>query len=239
MKLLSVLIGPPSIGKSDWTKKYARGSVVISRDEIIERVSSAYDLTYDETYVAPPKDAEVGSTIEGMEKFGRVVTSDLEWREFDFEVPQKVHREANELLLGVCVEAAHGQRDVVIDMTNMDKKNRALYMRHFGDDFYKVAVVFNFSSTELVDAIKRRAKERGDELAKQGRPKTISPEVIDRMITSYEAPSKSEGFDAINTYDNSHYLLNLPRDPLQEQNRSGILEAIRNVLKTITGHSHQ
>jgi len=41
--------------------------------------------------------------------------------------------------------------------------------------------VFNFSSTELVDAIKRRAKERGDELAKQGRPKTISPEVIDRF----------------------------------------------------------
>ena len=103
---------------------------------------------------------------------------------------------------------AAGNADVVLDMTNMDKASRAIYTPMFRDH-RKVAVVFNFNGDELIAALKKNAEKRAAELAKLGKTKTISGDVIDRMVAAYEPPEATEGFDDIVFYDNSSHLLGL------------------------------
>lgn len=227
-KTLFVLIGPPAVGKTTWVNKNAPTANVVNRDDVIERVSAKHGITYDEAYVAPPQDATLGLVVPGMERFGPTVPSDLKWRTLDFELPQLVHREANAELAAAVKAHAQDERDVVLDMTNMDKASRALYMTPFGSDFRKVAVVFNFHDDKLVSAIKNRAKERGDKLRAQGRPKTISHEVIDRMISSYQVPDKAEGFDEI-------VLHNATIDRIQESDSQEVVGIIRRIIRQISG----
>lgn len=208
MKTLYSLIGPPAIGKSTWTKRFAPNASIISRDDVMEHVARENGFTYNDAYMAPPKDAVEGQVVVGMERFGKVVPSDLDWRPFDYEVLQGIHREVNAELQEMASHYAKSEEDVVIDMTNMNKESRALYMPMFSGH-KKVAVVFNFKGDQLVTALKKNAEERAKELAKKGRHKTISGEVIDRMIASYEPPEASEGFDQIVMYDNSEYLLGI------------------------------
>lgn len=228
IKTLFVLIGPPAVGKSTWVKNHAPTAKVVSRDDVIERVSAKHGLTYDDAYVAPSEQAELGQVVAGMERFGPVVPSDLTWRKLDFQLPQLVHREANAELASAVKAHANDEHDVVLDMTNMDKASRALYMTPFGNDFHKVAVVFNFHDDTLVSTIKKRARERGDELRKQGRPKTISPEVIDRMISAYQVPEASEGFDEIIPY-------NTPIDKIQESDTKEVVSLVRRIIRQISG----
>lgn len=201
MKTLFVLIGPPAVGKTTWVQENAPDATVVNRDDIVEATAAKHGLSYDEAFVAPPQDAVIGSIVAGQEKFGSVITSDLSWRELDFSLPQTIHREASEKLAATLAVLALGDRDVVLDMTSMNVANRALYIQHFGDDFHKVAVLFDFQEESSIAAIKQRAARRQEELKKQGRSKSISPEVIDRMISSYEPPSSNEGFAEIVAYD--------------------------------------
>lgn len=208
MKTLYVLIGPPAIGKTSWISRYAPNAKVISRDDIIERIAHEHGLTYDDAYAAPQEGAKEGDLIRGMEKFGKVVPSTLNWRPYDFEVCQSIHAQAAKELADASSKYANGESDVVLDMTNMNKENRGLYMPTF-KGHKKVAVVFNFKGDELINALKKNAQKRSMELAKQGKVKTISGDVIDRMVAAYEAPEATEGFDDIVFYDNSSHLLGL------------------------------
>jgi hypothetical protein len=174
----------------------------------------------------------MGSTVPGMERFGHIVPSILSWREKDFSVPQSIQVRATDELAQAAKAYANGSDDVVIDMTNMNKENRALFMPHFGTDFRKVAVVFNFHSDELLSAIKQRAKQRSEEIARQGGSKTISGEIIDRMVTSYEAPEVSEGFDQIVHHDNSEFLLQLKQNGDLNVQESDSIGVVRIVLYT-------
>lgn len=208
MKTLYVLIGPPAIGKTTWISRYAPQANVISRDDVIERIAHEYGMTYDDAYASPSNDAKEGQLVDGMERFGKVVPSDLKWRPFDFETCQRVHRQAAEELMNTASKHAAGNADVVLDMTNMDKASRAIYTPMFRDH-RKVAVVFNFNGDELIAALKKNAEKRAAELAKLGKTKTISGDVIDRMVAAYEPPEATEGFDDIVFYDNSSHLLGL------------------------------
>jgi len=202
MKTLYVLIGPPAIGKSTWIKRFAPHAEVISRDDAIERIAHAHGLTYDDAYAFPPERSEDGQIISGMEKFGKVVPSDLDWRQHDFEVCRDIHRQAAKELKDMSMSCASGDNDVVLDMTNMDKKSRSLYMPLF-THHKKVAVVFNFKGDKLIAALKKNAIKRSEELAKQGKNKTITGGIIDRMVAAYEAPETTEGFDDIVSYDSA------------------------------------
>lgn len=225
MKTLYVLIGPPAIGKTTWIKRYAPNASVISRDDVVERIAHQRGLTYDDAYASPPEGAKAGETIEGMERFGKVVPSVLDWRPYDFEVCQSIYTQANKELIDISNKYANSEHDVVLDMTNMDKANRALYMPIF-KDHKKVAVVFNFKGDELINALKKNAQKRSVELAKQGKTKTISGDVIDRMVAAYEPPEATEGFDDIVFYDNSSHLLGL--ESIREFARRVIREMISN-----------
>lgn len=221
MKTLYVLIGPPAIGKTTWIKRFAPHAKVISRDDTIERIAHDNGLTYDEAYATPPQDAAENHLVDGMEKLGIVVPSDLKWRPYDFKLCRDIHRQTASELASASKGYANSDDDVVLDMTNMDKENRALYMPMF-TQHRKVAVVFNFKGNKLVDALKRNAEKRSKELAKQGKHKTISGTVIDRMVASYQPPEATEGFDDIVSYDNSGHLLGL---------NERVRKAIRSMLK--------
>ena len=53
---LIFLIGPPSVGKSTWTKEKMQGDfLVINRDDIVEKIALESGVgTYDDTYKKPP-----------------------------------------------------------------------------------------------------------------------------------------------------------------------------------------
>ncbi len=222
MSTLYALIGPPAIGKSTWIQKHAPHAKVMSRDDVIERLTHKIGFTYDDAYVAPPQEGvSVGDTIPGMERFGKVVPSDRKWRAFDFEIPQNLHKQAEQELRNAASSYAKSDNDVVLDMTNMNREDRALFMPMF-QNHRKVAVVFNFQNDKIIAALKKKAEQRAKELAKQGRNKTIPAQVIDRMVATYEPPTESEGFDEITTYDNVEHLLNM--ESIRRQVRSIINE---------------
>lgn len=216
-----MLIGPPAVGKSFWVKKYAPEAIVINRDDIVEKQAEAVGCTYNNSFIFPPDDAKIGDTVLGFEQYGKVVASELEWRETEFEVNQKIHNASTKELMQKIEHASTLKKDIVIDMTNLTVKNREFSLEKFGNDFFKIAVVFNFNSPELIAAIKNNSKKRSEELRKLGKEKTIPDATYDKMINTYEPPSESEGFDKIIKYDNSEYLLGL----------SNIREFIKKTLK--------
>lgn len=206
---LYILVGPPAVGKSTWVQKNAPNAMVVNRDDIVDGIASHYGLSYDEAFIAPPDQDKVsdGDVVSGFEKYGSVVKSDLDFREWDFTTPKLIQDKASDMLDKKLNRLSSHSFDVVVDMTNMTKEYRANALKYFGDQFHKVAVVFNFSSPKLIDAIKANVKKRNAELKKIGKGKSIPEEAIDRMVDSYEAPDRSEGFDEISNYDNSKFLL--------------------------------
>lgn len=79
-------------------------------------------------------------------------------------------------------------KNVIWDQTNMNIKNRKKKLAMFPDTYEKKAVVFSLDDMELKRRLEKRAKETG---------KVIPGHVINSMQSSFEAPSKSEGFSKI------------------------------------------
>jgi predicted kinase len=86
-------------------------------------------------------------------------------------------------------EANSTKTSTIVDMTNMVSKRRKQTLNYFDSDFYKVAVVFPILSDEEYEKrnIDRNAREN----------KWIPPQVIKRMINSFEMSTTEEGFDNI------------------------------------------
>jgi len=72
----------------------------------------------------------------------------------------------------------------------MNVKERSYFMKSTSEDYRKVAIIFKVSDSELKKRLDKRGKETG---------KVIPDEVIKRMKSKYEAPTKEEGFDEIKT----------------------------------------
>ena len=197
-----VLVGPPSVGKSTWIKSNFPNAYIINRDDIVEKVASSYGWTYDDIYVTPPSDAEIGDVDE---KFGNVIPAP-EWMTWTKNVFDKV-KEANEKikpLMNSRMSGAHNSnQDVVVDMTHMTKSERNMTIKGLesgGVDYHKVAVDFKFKGAE--DVIKRVSEKRAETAKRMGKSKTIPSASFDRMFSSYEEPTKDEGFDEIISIDN-------------------------------------
>jgi hypothetical protein len=73
--------------------------------------------------------------------------------------------------------------------------------------FRKIAVIFPFQGAEHI--IKKIAIKRSQEIKSQGGSKTIPPEVLDRMMNSFQQVSPEEGFDEIIEMDNREKLKQL------------------------------
>ena len=209
-RTIYVLIGPPAIGKSTYIKNTFKNAVVVSRDDIVNNVASGLGLTYDDLYVYPTPADELGELVPGKEKFGPVIQNDddrmKQYYPTTFEKVSKTNKLVANVLRSTINSAIKSGKDIVIDMVNMSKLDRKINLgdinRH--PEFKKIAVVFNFKDPDAADIIGKLADKRNQEIKKQGGSKTISPEVIKRIITSFEEPSSDEGYNKIihvNTLD--------------------------------------
>ena len=202
-KELVVLVGPPAVGKSTYiAQKFHPDDVfVVSRDEIVDRVSKDYDMTYDDMFALPPKDALPNTIVVGMEKYGNVQKAPLwmKWTPVVFDRVQEANDRINNLLQKRFSDAVNSDLNIVVDMTNMTASVRKNALKHADKkDYFKRAVVFTFQDSDLPELM-RRMKERSDKIRKQGGSKTIGEDVVNRMIKSFETIDPKEGFDRVDT----------------------------------------
>ena len=210
-KKIFVLVGPPAVGKSTWIKNTFQKDdpYIINRDSIVEEVASQMGMTYDDMFSAPPKDATMGTEDE---KYGTVVNSPsfMTWQPLSYSNILDANKLINDKLNDKIKNAATSGRDIVVDMTNMTANARKQALKSISgkeDMFHKVAVVFPFHGAEHI--IKKMAFKRSQEIKSQGGSKTIPPEVLDRMMSSFQQIAPEEGFDEVVEMDNRQKLKEL------------------------------
>ncbi len=98
------------------------------------------------------------------------------------------HKEVDHILNKRIDNSILNNESVVIDMTNLTKKRRKGFINRF-NDYYKVGILFDILSS---DEIKSRNEKRNNEESKY-----IGESIIQNMISSYQTPTKEEGFDKI------------------------------------------
>ena len=225
-----VLVGPPSVGKSTWIESNYPEAYVINRDDIVESVASSYGWTYDDMFATPPEDAEIGDVDE---KYGTVKESPswMTWAETIFDKVFEANGKVQKLMNDKVSQAHPSNKDVVVDMTNMNANSRKNAMKAIEgneDKYHKVAVDFKFQGAE--DVIKKMAEKRAESAKRMGKSKTIPPNVFDKMFSSYSKPSTSEGFDEILSVDNVENLKSaLDKDDLKESIRREIRKELWNL----------
>jgi predicted kinase len=229
-KKIFVLVGPPAVGKSTWIKNTFQKDdpYIINRDAIVEEVASQMEMTYDDMFSAPPKDSIIGTEDE---KYGTVVSSPsfMTWQPLSYSNILDANKLINDKLNDKIKNAATSGRDIVVDMTNMTANARKQALKSISgkeDMFHKVAVVFPFHGAEHI--IKKMAFKRSQEIKKEKitvkilkdgilqdvetpsfKSKTIPPEVIDRMMKSFQEIAPEEGFDEVVEMDNRQKLKEL------------------------------
>ena len=203
-KKLYVLVGPPSVGKSTWIKSHdIQDVVVINRDEIVEEVAEENGLTYDDMFITPSSEtSEIG---DKHPKYGEVIPAPehMKWTELAYSRLVKMNGYIHYLLTSKIENAVNSGKDIVVDMTNMNKGSRKRALKYLGDksdEYEKIAIVFKFQGAE--DIIKKVASIRAQQYRDAGKSKTIGDDVFDMMFKSYEEPTRDEGFDYIIHVDN-------------------------------------
>jgi len=212
-KKFYVLVGPPSVGKSSWIRRWKAENqetpFVISRDDIVEEVASDMGWTVDELWIHP--DSEISSVGDVHPKYGEVLDSPSWMRnKLSYANVLEANADIERRLDARKVEAANSGQTIILDMTNMSKRSRARALRIVAgreNEFEKIAVDFKFQGVESV--IKTVAKMRAKVAAAQGIPKDVPENFIDDMINAYEPPTEAEGFDRIEVSDNRQKLIDI------------------------------
>jgi len=88
-------------------------------------------------------------------------------------------------MMKVLRKAIEDGKNIIIDQTNLTRKQRREKLKHIPDTYKKTAVYF---IVDLKTALQRNTQRPG---------KVIPPEVLERMIKEYELPVLEEGFDEI------------------------------------------
>ena len=201
-----LLIGPPSVGKSEWIRREGpkHGIVnpyTISMDDVTDQVGDKYGLDYDEMFEKPIQPGQPGYTEDQYsEEYGEMIDQPLAWKTWEPKVWSKV-AEAQASAMSeherIVDAAAISGRPVVVDMTNMNKGGRERMIKQIDAPNHElIAVVFDWN--EDVEFLKTSSAERARErFEKTGRRKTIPPEAFDRMVGGYQPPTDDEGWDNI------------------------------------------
>jgi predicted kinase len=98
-------------------------------------------------------------------------------------------KEVDRVLISTIQKASKENKNVIINMTNMTRKRRMYNLDFFGDEYYKVAVIFPI--LDEAEYERRNLKRKEEE------QKFIPTHVLKNMISSYQTVSKEEGFDKI------------------------------------------
>ena len=219
-RTIYVLVGPPAIGKSTWIKKTFKEKkpYIINRDDIVEKVAESYGWTYDDMFAAPPQNKEEIDKAskdknfkEILNKFGKIVDSPsyMTWQPFSFSKVVEANNEVFSKFQQRVSNAHPSGEDIVIDMTNMNVNSRKGALKAIENneqDYRKVAVVFSFKGNE--ELVQRIAAKRSEIAKSMGKNKTIPKSAIERMMSSYQEVSDSEGFDEVISVDNVSALKN-------------------------------
>jgi hypothetical protein len=215
-----VLVGPPSVGKSTWIKSNLPDAYIINRDDLVEQVASEYGWTYDDMFATPPSDVILGDIDE---KYGTVIEAPqwMTWTKFVFDKVVEANGKVQQLMSSKVSGANPSNKDIVVDMTNMNQNSRKNAMKAIEGkegEYHKIAVDFKFEGAEGV--IKKMAQKRAEAAERMGKSKTIPSSAFDRMFSSYEKPTTTEGFDEIVSVDNIQNLKDsLEKEELNEQLR--------------------
>lgn len=98
-------------------------------------------------------------------------------------------KKVDKVLRDSLVQANLANENVIVDMTNLTAKTRAKNLAYFSDNFYKVSVAL-----PVLDSSEYK---RRNELRMLNENKFIPYNVINSMISTYQLPNNSEGFDEI------------------------------------------
>jgi predicted kinase len=203
---LFFLIGPPSVGKSEWVKKEGpRYDIVnpytISMDDMTELVGNRHGFDYDSMFEKPIQPGEPEYTEDQYsQQYGEMIDQPLSWKTWEPKVWSKVAKAQGEAMgehdRNIQAAAASGQ-PIVVDMTNMNKSSRKRLIDHLAAPNHElIAVAFDWNND--VEFLKRQSALRSQERFEQtGKRKTIPPQAFDRMVGGYEPPSNDEGWDRI------------------------------------------
>jgi len=176
-----VLVGPPAIGKSTYTKKALSSlqPIIINRDEVVEQLSNEKGLTYNEYY----------------QRLGDPDLADLR-EEVEYTVQQQFKK------------AVENKNNIVVDMTHMNKNSRKKTLKYVtSNDYEKVAVVFKFDK-KMIPNLQKISENRAKELAQVGKIKYIPDHVFQEMADRFEPVDNEEGFDTIVHVDDSDRIYN-------------------------------
>jgi len=236
-KKIFVLVGPPSVGKSTWiSNTFEETPYIINRDDIVNQVASSLGWSYDDMFMLPPSDAEIGDIDE---KYGEVVKSPpfIKWSDKSFSKVLDANNQVHKNFMQRVSQAVPSGKDIVVDMTNMSANSRRSALRAIQgaeEEYEKIAVVFEFKGFE--DIIKSVAKKRAELAKKMGKSKTIPESVMNNMMKSFERPTKDEGFDRVISVDNSKILKELANEEndMSEMKFSNKNEALQ-CLADLTG----
>ena len=219
-KTIFVLVGPPSVGKSTWIQSaFEEKPYIINRDDIVDSVSSQMGWTYDDMFVTPPADAVVG---ESDEKYGEVQKAPgwMTWSPMVFSKVMGANNQVQSQFESRVGGAAGADKDIVVDMTNMNAGSRKSALKAVsGGNFKKVAVVFEFKGAE--DVIQKVAQKRAEAAQRMGKSKTIPATAFQRMFQSFSQPTTGEGFDEIVSVDNRDMLRKLANDDASVNENKG------------------
>lgn len=111
------------------------------------------------------------------------------------EVFHKVNQKTikREMETGI-TNAVHARKTIFHDQTNMGRKSRVSKLELIPAHYNKICLNFTVNDKILYERLANRAVTTG---------KNIPEFVIKQMFNSYNAPSKSEGFNLILEIDNS------------------------------------
>ena len=98
------------------------------------------------------------------------------------------YKEAEREMFDSLRAAVTQKKSIIVDQTNTTIKSRARKLGAVTKGYKKIAVVFSVDEKELQRRLDQREKEIG---------KSIPKDVIQSMKTSFQPPSKAEGFDEI------------------------------------------
>ncbi len=214
-----LLIGPPAIGKTTYTKSLPGKTLIICRDDVGQQVVSKYGLTYDDLFVSPPPESKIGTYINGFEHFGKVIeNTNVYTKKYALLTYEKIHNLNEEIFkeMELLYKESHKKQydNIVIDMTNMTIRVRRDILSEVNNrsKFRYIAVEFDISDPQTKEIVKKASFKRRQDDLKKGIKKTIPDSVFDRMFDGYEPPTYAEGYDRIikvNTIKNLKLNLNI------------------------------
>lgn len=172
-----VLVGPPAIGKSTYTKKVLADlqPVIINRDEVVEKLANEAGLSYNE-YYARLGDPDLADLREKVE----------------YVVQEQFKK------------AIDNKNNIVVDMTHMNKNSRKRTLKYVNSNSYeKVAVVFKFNEG-MIPYLQKISANRARELKQVGKIKYIPDHVFHEMLDRFEPVDNEEGFDEVIEVDDTN-----------------------------------